>query len=245
MKLNADLGESFGHWQATSDQDIMAYIDQANVACGYHAGDPKVLQRTVALVKRHNVSLGAHPSYPDLQGFGRRSMRIPADELIPMIHAQMAIVEGMAKCQNVALEYVKPHGALYNDMMQHAQVFEDVVSAMAEYHQRYPLMIQALANNDFHRQIASHHNIDLIFEAFADRRYTATGYLESRQNPDAVLSSVEALDQARLLIERGEVITDQGKRISIAADSLCVHGDSPDALKMVSQIREMLQQQGA
>nr|WP_136252354.1 5-oxoprolinase subunit PxpA [Ningiella ruwaisensis] len=241
MKLNADLGESFGHWQSTSDEDIMPFIDQANVACGYHAGDPKVLAKTIALVKAHNVSLGAHPSYPDLQGFGRRSMRIPALDLIPMLHAQIAIVEGMARCQNVTLDYVKPHGALYNDMMQHAQVFEDVVLALSQYHQKYPLMIQALANNDFHKELAKKHSVQLIFEAFADRRYTKTGYLLSRQEEGAVLSEEEAYQQAVGLIQRNEVVAQNGDVIALQADSLCVHGDSPSALALVRRIRARLE----
>jgi UPF0271 protein len=240
MKLNADLGESYGRWQSTTDQDVMPYIDQANVACGYHAGDPKVLAATLALVKKHNVSLGAHPSYPDLQGFGRRSMRIPADELIPMLHAQIALVEGMAKCQGLNVDYVKPHGALYNDMMQFPQVFEDVVTALSSYHQVLPLMIQALINNDFHKHIAERHNVPLIFEAFADRRYTADGYLTSRQNEGAVLDEQGAIEQAKRLVQDKQVVAENGKLINIAADSLCVHGDSPSALQMVIDIRQLL-----
>jgi UPF0271 protein len=240
MKLNADLGESYGRWQSTTDQDVMPYIDQANVACGYHAGDPKVLAATLALVKKHNVSLGAHPSYPDLQGFGRRSMRIPADELIPMLHAQIALVEGMAKCQGLNVDYVKPHGALYNDMMQFPQVFEDVVSALSSYHQVLPLMIQALINNDFHKHIAERHSVPLIFEAFADRRYTADGYLTSRQNEGAVLDEQGAIEQAKRLVQDKQVVAENGKLINIAADSLCVHGDSPSALQMVIDIRQLL-----
>lgn len=240
MKLNADLGESFGRWQSTTDQDVMPYVDQANLACGYHAGDPKVLMTTIALVKQHSVSLGAHPSYPDLQGFGRRSMRIPADDLIPLIHAQIAVVEGMAKCQQVALAYVKPHGALYNDMMQHPQVFEDVVTALSSYHTVYPLMIQALANNDFHKEVANRHGVSLMFEAFADRRYTATGYLVSRHQANAVLDEAEAIAQAEQLIKHKQVITENNKTITIDADSLCVHGDSPSALDMLIKIRSML-----
>lgn len=240
MKLNADLGESFGRWQSTTDQDLMPFIDQANLACGYHAGDPKVLKNAISLVKEHNVSLGAHPSYPDLQGFGRRSMRLTSDELIPLLHAQIAIVEGMAKCQQVELAYVKPHGALYNDMMQQPQVFEDVISALANYHRVYPLMVQALFNNDFHKQVAKQHSVPLIFEAFVDRRYTATGYLVSREQPGAVLTEAEALAQANQLIRHRSVIAENSKEIAIDASSLCVHGDSPSALAMVMKIRRML-----
>jgi len=240
MKLNADLGENYGRWQSSTDQDVMPYIDQANLACGYHAGDPKVLQTTIALVKEQGVSLGAHPSYPDLQGFGRRSMRIPADELIPLLHAQIAVVEGMAKCQQLRLEYVKPHGALYSDMMQYPQVFEDVVSAIGQYHYCYPLMIQALANNDFHKEVAARHGVSLMFEAFADRRYTANGYLLSRNVPGAVLDETEAFEQAKRLIEKQQVISETGSELNIQADSLCVHGDSPSALELVIKIRDLL-----
>lgn len=240
IKLNADLGESFGNWQSDVDQDIMPYIDQANVACGFHAGDPKVLQATIQLVKQNKVSLGAHPSYPDLQGFGRRSMRIPGEDLIPIIHAQIAIVEGMAKCQGVNLHYVKPHGALYNDMMQFPQVFEDVVQSMASYHIRYPLMVQALASNKLQTEIARKFNVELIFEAFADRRYSDTGYLLSRQKQGAVLNEEQAFEQAKRLIHKQEVVTDSGSVVPIKASSLCVHADSPSALEMVRRIRQIL-----
>ncbi|WP_395343674.1 5-oxoprolinase subunit PxpA [Ningiella sp. W23] len=240
IRLNADLGESYGRWQSNSDADIMPFIDQANVACGFHAGDPKVLQDTIGLVKTHQVDLGAHPSYPDLQGFGRRSMRIPAQELIPLIHAQIAVLEGMAKCQGLALKYVKPHGALYNDMMQHAQVFEDVICALQQYHTTYPLMIQALANNDFHFSLAQKYGVTLILEAFADRRYSQSGYLLSRDQSGAVLNADEALEQAKMLIRQQQVIAHGGKAIPINAQSLCVHGDSPSALEMVVKIRALL-----
>jgi UPF0271 protein len=242
IKLNADLGESFGPWQSSADQDVMPYIDQASLACGYHAGDPKVLENTISLVKQYGVSLGAHPSYPDLQGFGRRSMRIPADELIPLIHAQIAVVEGMAKCQQVQLQYIKPHGALYNDMMQYPQVFEDVVTAVAKYHHVYPLMIQALANNDFHQQVAHDHGVTLMLEAFADRRYTASGFLVSRQQSGAVLNEVEAFDQAKRLILDKQVIAENNTAIDIDASTLCVHGDTPSALALVIKIRSMLRE---
>ncbi|MFC3121569.1 5-oxoprolinase subunit PxpA [Agaribacter flavus] len=243
MKLNADLGESFGHWQQMADAEVMPYIDQANLACGYHAGDARTMQMSLALAKNHGVEIGAHPSYPDLQGFGRRSMRIPQDELMAMIHAQIATLEGMAKCQGLVLNYVKPHGALYNDMMRDIEIFEDLAFAVSQYHKLYPLMIQALADNSLQQTIASKYGIGLMYEAFADRQYKADGSLLSRQQKGAVLDADASVLQAKTLIEKGIVVSDIGTPIPLQADSICVHGDNPQALNAVKEIRVLIDSQ--
>lgn len=240
MKLNADLGESYGNWQQDVDADVMPYIDQANIACGYHAGDAKTMQATLSLAKQYGVDIGAHPSYPDLQGFGRRSMRIPREDLVPIIHAQIATLEGMAKCQGLHVQYVKPHGALYNDMMKDTEVFEDIAVAIHEYHTKYPLMIQSLANNDRQIEVAEKYSVSLMYEAFADRRYTASGRLQSRQGVGAVLNAQQTLAQAKALIDSGTVTTNSGEQIHLKINSLCVHGDNPEALSVVKKIRMLL-----
>ncbi|MGQ8363843.1 5-oxoprolinase subunit PxpA [Glaciecola sp. 1036] len=240
MKLNADLGESYGNWQHNHDADIMPYIDMANVACGYHAGDALTMQKTIELAKLYGVVIGAHPSYPDLQGFGRRSMRIPAQELGAMLHAQLATLDGMAKCQQTQIGYVKPHGALYNDMMRNLDIFEDVVAAMASFYVRLPLMIQALADREPYQEIANKYQIELLFEAFADRRYTDRGFLQARSFPNSVLNNEQTLEQAVMLITEGQVLTDAGTHIMLKADTICVHGDNPEALSVVQKIRQML-----
>ena len=143
MKLNCDLGESFGSWTMGLDEQVMPYIDQANIACGFHAGDPLVMQKTLELAKQHNVCIGAHPSYPDLVGFGRRSMNCSSDEIIAMVIYQVAAIDGVAKSLGVEVSYVKPHGALYNDMMVNSQVRLAILSALSRYPKKLALMLQA------------------------------------------------------------------------------------------------------
>jgi len=243
MQLNADLGESFGSWKMGNDAEIMPFIGLANVACGYHAGDPLVMQSVIGLAKQHQVDIGAHVSYPDLAGFGRRSMQIPKRELIAIIHAQIAVLEGMAKCQNVSLSHVKPHGALYNDMMKDMQLFESIVEALSTYHYSYPLMIQALANNDAHQTFAKQHKVALIYEAFADRAYTDEGFLQPRNQANAVLNASQALEQAVKLIKHGKVKTVNGTMLKLKASTLCVHSDNEASLQLCRDIYAELAKQ--
>ncbi|WP_343856546.1 5-oxoprolinase subunit PxpA [Aliiglaciecola litoralis] len=240
MKLNCDLGEGFGTWQMPHDQDIMPHIDMANIACGYHAGDPSVLQSAIRWAKQCDVSIGAHPSYPDRQGFGRRHMAFTQQELIPMLHYQIAALEGMSKVQGKTLDYVKPHGALYNDMMRDMTLFESVVKAIADYSIDLPLVIQALPQTQPLQNIAKQYGIKLLFEAFADRRYRDDGQLLSRREPHAVLNLAETLQQVQGMINNGTVISQTGKRLTLSIDTVCVHGDSVHALDAVRQIRQLL-----
>jgi UPF0271 protein len=243
MKLNCDLGESYGAWSMPVEEAIMAQIDQANIACGFHAGDPLVMKRAIALAKANNVSIGAHPAYPDLQGFGRRSMSIPANELIAIIQYQVSALQGMAGVCDTQVTYVKPHGALYNDMMKNIDVMEAVmnsVSAMSNAStvaSPLALMIQATANNEQYQRIANDLGLTLYFEAFADRRYTDEGLLQSRLIDGAVLNESQALEQAKQLIETGTVTTASGSTLSVNAHSLCVHGDTLGAVEIAKQIR--------
>lgn len=240
MKLNADLGESFGHWQFDADSDIMPYIDMANIACGGHAGDPTVMHKTIELAAKHQVLIGAHPSYPDLQGFGRRSMRVPTNELMLIIQAQMATLDGLAKCQGTRVSYVKPHGALYNDMMADKAVRTAVFSAISGFYCNLPLVVQASTENETLRIEARERDITLIFEAFSDRLYLDSGLLTPRSHPRAVLNADDSVEQARRLIQSNEVVTESGAVLSIYADTICVHGDTPEAMHTVKKIRELL-----
>ncbi|MCU7553993.1 5-oxoprolinase subunit PxpA [Alteromonas sp. ASW11-19] len=238
MKLNCDLGESYGAWSMPVETEIMVYIDQANIACGFHAGDPVTLKRAIALALEHDVAIGAHPSYPDLQGFGRRSMSMKPEELKACLHYQIAALAGLAKMQGGAVSYVKPHGALYNDLMQDVNLRKTVMQAIYEAGDgELSLMIQAHPDHAALMAQAKDIGINLIFEAFADRRYTDEGYLVSRHRDGAVLSDDEALTQAERFMDKQEVVTESGAIIPIAADSLCVHGDSPGAVDMARKIR--------
>lgn len=218
----------------------MPFIDMANVACGFHAGDPVVMQNTVSLARSHGVLIGAHPSYPDLQGFGRRSMQVPAEELMAMLHYQIAALEGIAKVQGAVVSYVKPHGALYNDMMKRPQIMQCVMQAIADYPTRLSLMIQATTAFERHLEEAGKLNVPLLFEAFADRRYQDDGSLTPRTEPGAVLDKTAMLAQAKRFIEDSTVITASNNKLSLKVDSLCVHGDNQEALEGVKAIRAML-----
>jgi UPF0271 protein len=240
MKLNADIGEQLDINHVDADIDIMPYLDQANIACGGHAGDGMTMARTVKLATQYKVQIGAHPSYPDIAGFGRRSMRMPKDELIPTLHAQIGALVGVANSLNSAVEYVKPHGALYNDMIKFESVFEHVLEAVGSFYQPLSLMMQATSKADEHRKLAQQQNVPVIFEAFADRRYQDNGQLVPRNQEGAVLSTEAAIEQASLIINHGHVISDTGKTLDLQADTLCVHGDSPGAIEMTHQIRHLI-----
>ena len=245
MKLNCDLGESFGAWSMPVEAAIMAEIDQANIACGFHAGDPLVMKQAIRLAKQHDVDIGAHPAYPDLQGFGRRSMAIAADELSAMIQYQVSALSGMAKVCGANVSYVKPHGALYNDMMKDTAVMRTVMQSIAEINMKslnspLALMVQATSQNAAIKEAAQEWELPLYFEAFSDRRYTDEGLLQSRLIEGAVLSESDALLQAKQLISSGTVTTASGATLAIEADSLCVHGDTKGAVSIAKKIRTFL-----
>ena len=242
LLLNCDLGESFGSWKMGLDAQVMPYIDQANIACGFHAGDPVVMKNTLALAKQHKVAVGAHPSYPDIAGFGRRSMSMPATELIPILQYQIAALVGMAKNIGLSVSYVKPHGALYNDMMTNGQLRSAVMTAIAESEPCLAFMLQATPDADSHCQEAEAFGLALMFEAFADRCYDDSGALLSRAKAGAVHSREKMLDQVRQLKEDGSVTTISGHRLPLAADSLCVHGDNPQGVAAIGEIRQLLSQ---
>ena len=239
MKLNCDLGESFGAWKMGLDDDVMPHIDMANIACGFHAGDADVMASTLTLAKQHNVQIGAHPSYPDKQGFGRRSMTLSEKELTNCLHYQIAAIEGMAKVQGLTLSYVKPHGALYNDMMADEQILQTVINAIASYPTDLKLMVLATKNANKHIQIAKNSGVELILEAFADRQYTDDGHLVSRTLEGSVHNKAALLKQVTQLLSDGSVTTRTGKKLTLNADSLCVHGDNADGIALIKDIKAL------
>ncbi|MCC2615364.1 5-oxoprolinase subunit PxpA [Aestuariibacter halophilus] len=240
LRLNCDLGESFGPWQMGDDDRIMPFVDMASVACGFHAGDPLVIQRAIRFSKVHGVGLGAHPAYPDLQGFGRRSMQLSRSELIAMLHYQVAALDGMAACQDVSLQYIKPHGALYNDMMRDEAILLSVLQAVADYHRPLPLVVQATEQWQHHQSLAQPLGVMLWFEAFADRRYGDDGRLLPRHQPGAVLGIEQMLGQVQQLMTTQTITSLSGRTLHVKADTLCVHGDNDDAIAGVKAIRELL-----
>jgi len=240
LLLNCDLGESFGSWTMGMDAAVMPHIDQANIACGYHAGDPLIMTKTLELAKRHQVRIGAHPAYPDLVGFGRRSMNCSSDEIKALITYQTAALGGMAQSMELSLEYVKPHGALYNDMMAKDGVRHAIMDAIASFHLPIKLMLQATPQADRHREEARERGLELYFEAFADRCYDDDGKLLSRTKAGAVHNKDKMLAQVRQLNEQGTITTVSGHTLPLKADSLCVHGDNIEGVQAIESIRELI-----
>ncbi|MCZ6578857.1 MAG: 5-oxoprolinase subunit PxpA [Gammaproteobacteria bacterium] len=240
LLLNCDLGESYGSWKMGRDEDVMPHIDQANIACGFHGGDPLVMRNTLALAKVHNVMVGAHPAYPDLVGFGRRPMHCSADEIIAMVSYQVAAIDGMARNQDMQLAYVKPHGALYNDMMAKQHVRTAIMEAMAEYYRPLRLTLLASPEAEQHRQEASAHGIELWFEAFADRCYDDDGKLLSRSKPGAVHTREKMLQQVEQICREGSVTSVSGNTLELAPDTLCVHGDNEEGIAAIIEIRNII-----
>ena len=242
LLLNCDLGESFGAWKTGLDDQVMPFIDQANIACGFHAGDPVVIKKTLLAAKRNNVQVGAHPSYPDINGFGRRSMKIPPVELIALLQYQIAALTGMASNLGIEVAYVKPHGALYNDMMADGHIRSAVMEAITECHQPLAFMLQATPDAETHREEAKAFGLEVLFEAFADRCYDDSGALLSRTKEGAVHSTDKMLEQVIQLHNHGTVTTVSGHQLELQADSLCVHGDNMDGVNAIEKIRQLISQ---
>ena len=247
MKLNCDLGEGENIQQVANDALIMSYIDQANIACGMHASNPTVMAHTVQLAKTHNVSIGAHPSYDDKTNFGRQNMSLSSEEIISLLLYQLGALQAICLTQNAKLDYVKPHGALYNTMMAHPRVLAAILQAMKIWNQQksqeHNLSLMVLANQQSEHitEQADSVGVPLLFEAFADRSYNDDGSLVARNISGAVLDSeAEIVAQAKLLFEQGQVKTSQDNVLSINADSLCVHGDNPQAFAAVQAIRQFI-----
>ena len=240
MLLNCDLGESYGSWTMGLDAEVMPHIDQANIACGFHGGDPVTIRKTLALAAQHGVSVGAHPAYPDLVGFGRRSMNLSTEEIIASLHYQVAALEGMAASGELQLSYVKPHGALYNDMMASNEVRAAIMQAISSYHRPLPLMLQATPDAHIHREEANALGVELLFEAFADRCYDDGGKLLSRSKPGAVHDRQRLLAQVEQLQGDGSVTTVSGQVIALRADTLCVHGDNMEGVQAIQAIRALV-----
>ena len=242
LLLNADIGESFGPWTMGNDAALMPVIDMANIACGGHASDPVTMQKTVRLALSHGITLGAHPSYPDLLGFGRRPMALPVGEIEAHVLAQVGALAAIVKAEGGQLSYVKPHGALYNTMIQKPEVMDAVMRAVSRFDHNLRLMILSTSQIEHHANKASEYGLELIREAFADRRYTETGELDDRANPGSVYHHWDDISaQVKRLAHHGEVITRTGHALKVQADVLCVHGDNPESIRTAGSIRALLE----
>lgn len=243
IDLNADLGEGFGAWTMGDDLDLLRIVTSANVACGFHAGDPLVIDRTVDLAVRAGVAVGAHPSHFDLRGFGRRTMVVDPAEVESDVLYQVGAVAAFARAHGVRLTHVKPHGALYNQ----AAADEALAAAVARGVARFDpsLILVGLASSTVMPRAAESQGLRFAGEAFADRRYEPDGTLVPRSNTDAlILDAREASLQAVRIAERREVCARGGTVVSLAAHTLCVHGDTPGAVTLAVAVREALEGAG-
>ncbi|MDY6797278.1 MAG: 5-oxoprolinase subunit PxpA [Pseudomonadota bacterium] len=241
MKLNCDLGESYGAWQMGQDDKVMPLIDMANVACGFHAADPMVIRNTLALAARHQVAVGAHPSYHDLPGFGRRSIHHTPEEVQSLMLYQLGALEGMCRAEGLTIRYVKPHGALNNDMMKDDDLLRAVMESVKTFRQDLPLMIPVTCRYREHQQMAGALGLPLLLEAFADRAYDNQGQLVSRRAAGSVHEDPEIIVRQALSFARQRgVHSSTGEWLDLPADSLCVHGDNDAALAAIKAIRQAL-----
>ena len=242
MDINSDLGESFGAWRMGDDAAMLGIVTSANVACGFHAGDPAGILETLRAAAQHGVAVGAHVAYPDLVGFGRRNMDPTSQELVADVIYQIGALQGLAAAAGTRVRYVKPHGALYNTIAQDERQANDVITALLAVDPGLTLM--ALAGSPLIGW-ARARGLRVVAEAFADRAYNDDGSLVSRRLPGAVLHDADAIAERMLrLVQTGEVESITGRSVPVQADSICVHGDSPGAVEMARRIRARLEQAG-
>jgi UPF0271 protein len=242
MDLNSDLGEGYGHWTLGDDDALLEVVTSANVACGFHAGDPATIDRTVRRAVERGVAIGAQVSYPDLVGFGRRDMDVPPDDLTADVLYQLGALEAFAKAAGSRVRYVKPHGALYNRIAGDPVQAAAVVEAIRRYDPALPLLTLP---GSVAMQAAGAAGIAAVGEGFADRAYTAEGRLQSRREPGAVLRDPDQVAARALrMATEGRVETVGGGEVAVEIRSLCVHGDTPGAVAMAKAVRAALDRAG-
>ncbi|MCM3668165.1 LamB/YcsF family protein [Mesobacillus maritimus] len=239
IDLNADIGESFGAYKFGEDDKLLSHITSANIACGFHAGDFHVMSRTVKLAKEKGVGVGAHPGYPDIQGFGRRELVMTPQEIYEMVIYQIGALQGFCKIYDVPLQHVKPHGALYNAAAVNRKIAEAIAEAV--YDVAPESILFGLCNSEL-ILAGKQRGLKTAAEAFADRRYTDEGKLVSRQQPHAVLPTfAEILEQVKQILLHQRVQTESGQWCRLQADTICFHGDGANVAEHTAQIRQALE----
>ncbi len=238
IDLNADLGEGFGRWQLTDDEALLSVVTSANVACGFHAGDPATMRRVCELAAERGVVIGAQVSYRDLAGFGRRAMEVPPDELAAEITYQIGALEVFARAAGARVGYVKPHGALYNRCVHDEEQARAVVDGIRAAGGALPVL--GLPGSRLH-EAAARAQLPVIGEAFADRAYTPEGTLVPRREPGAVIHDPDEVVKRALGMARDHAVTARdGRRVAVPARSLCLHGDTPGAAELARRVRSEL-----
>ncbi|HZJ95752.1 MAG TPA: 5-oxoprolinase subunit PxpA [Thiopseudomonas sp.] len=244
LRLNADVGESFGAWTMGNDQALMPLVDLANIACGFHASDPDTMRATVQLATQHGVTIGAHPAYPDLVGFGRRSMACTPQQVENLIIYQVGALAAICRAEAASLHYVKPHGALYNDMAKDHQLLAAVMRGVAAFDPNLTLVVPAALDPKPILELAGEHGLQLWFEVFADRSYHQDGSLVARGVPGAVHHEQSRIVEQAIQFAQGLAIqTVEGSEIHLQADTLCVHGDNEASILAAQAIRTALTSQ--
>ena len=242
VDLNCDLGESFGAYTMGMDEAVVPHVTSINVACGYHAGDPLIMEKTMALAAKYGVAVGAHPGFPDLLGFGRRPMTVTPEEAGAYVKYQLGALMAFAKSHGLKLQHVKPHGALYNMAAKDAKLAQGIAQAVAGVDQDIYLM--GLAGSVMLEE-AEKAGLPVISEVFADRAYNDDGSLVNRRLPGAVIHDAdEAAARAVKMAKENKVVSINGKVIDIKVDSICVHGDNETAIELVKKIRAALAAEG-
>ena len=238
IDLNCDLGESFGNYKIGMDEEVIKFISSANIACGFHASDPLVMAKTVSLAKESGVSIGAHPGYPDLVGFGRRNMNVAPEELKAMVQYQIGALNAFCKASGVKMNHVKPHGAMYNMAAKDEKLALAISAGIAEVDDS--LILLGLSGSEL-LKAANQIGLKCANEVFADRAYEEDGSLVARTKAGAVITNEEeVIERVIKMIKEHKVKAITGKEIEIKPDSICVHGDNPKALNFVKVIRERL-----
>ena len=242
LDLNCDMGEGYGAWKMSDDAALLDHVTSANIACGFHAGDPGTIHRTVKLALDKGVAIGAHPSLPDLQGFGRRRMNVSAEEAYDMVLYQIGALAGFATACGGKLAHVKPHGALYNMAAKDAKLAQAIAQAVRDFDAG--LVLFGLAGSELIRA-GTQAGLKTANEVFADRTYQSDGSLTPRTQPDAVIRDAEAaIARVRRMVGEGRVRSQQGSDVPVQADTLCIHGDEPGAVEFARRIRAALDADG-
>ncbi|MFV1497029.1 5-oxoprolinase subunit PxpA [Phaeobacter sp. JH20_02] len=242
VDLNADMGESFGPWTMGDDAALLDVVSSANIACGFHAGDPDVMAATMALARDHGVGIGAHPGFDDLQGFGRRKMQVPQDTLANLIRYQLAAAQGMARAAGTEVRHLKLHGALSNmACVDHGMARTCYEAALDLDPDLIIMVLAATAMEEVVRELGC----NWCGEIFADRAYNDDGTLVDRSLPGAVIHDPEIAGPRILkMVEEGAIITESGARIPTAIDTICLHGDTPTAVQLARSVRQSLSDGG-
>ena len=246
IDMNSDVGESFGVYKLGLDEQVIPHITSANIACGFHAGDPSVMRKTVALAKQFGVEVGAHPGYPDLMGFGRRNVDATLEEIRDYVVYQTGALMAFPQSEGLKLQHVKAHGSLYNMAVANPKIWEAMAEVISKVNRDIILVVLASSERESLLEMGKHYGIRIAFEAFPDRAYNKNGSLVSRREKGAVIHDHELVAKRALKMSlEGKVIAIDGTEIELKPDTLCVHGDNPAAVEMVKKIRQELRDAGA